>query len=405
AASTTFAAANPFSDVPADHWAYDAIAQLAAEGVVDGYGDGSYRGEQEITRYEMAQMVARAMAKGVSSATLDKLAAEFADELNQLGVRVAALEKKVDNVKFTGELRYRASRKTPAEYRNNGANKNELLVRLNMKAQVNEHWTVNTRFDYSDATNGKTSGDVNKVTVDRMWAQGQYGKTTVNLGKFNYKTAADYGLFNDRRVTGLQVVTSIKDINVAVTAGRVLLDKSPSEVANKTNTASIWGIDVYSNRAKKFTYGATYNNLKNKGSFDKNNLGVWTIGAGYKFTKSVALEAAYGRSNAKDTAGKQKTRYAVTLKYKGANVAKRGSYGLFVGYRHIGSRSGLFNTYAATNDVMPNDNTKGWELGADYTLDKNILLGVRYYMGKAIDKTLAGTSKQRCLMGQVEFFF
>lgn len=94
AASTTFAAANPFSDVPADHWAYEAVAQLAAEGVVEGYGDGSYRGQQEITRFEMAQMVAKAMAKGVDSAALDKLAAEFAEELNSLGVRVANLEKK-----------------------------------------------------------------------------------------------------------------------------------------------------------------------------------------------------------------------------------------------------------------------------------------------------------------------
>ena len=35
AASTTFAAANPFSDVPADHWAYDAVSQLAADGVIN----------------------------------------------------------------------------------------------------------------------------------------------------------------------------------------------------------------------------------------------------------------------------------------------------------------------------------------------------------------------------------
>ncbi|MBQ8699109.1 MAG: S-layer homology domain-containing protein, partial [Schwartzia sp.] len=110
AASTTFAAANPFEDVPADHWAYDAIAQLAADGVIEGYGDGTYRGDQEITRYEMAQMIARAMAKGANGADkalVDKLAAEFADELNNLGVRVAALEKKVDNVKWTGMVRYR----------------------------------------------------------------------------------------------------------------------------------------------------------------------------------------------------------------------------------------------------------------------------------------------------------
>ena len=108
ATSTGFAAANPFEDVPTDHWAYDAIAQLAADGVIEGYGDGTYRGDQEITRYEMAQMIARAMAKGGGNkALLDKLAAEFADELNSLGVRVAALEKKVDNVTWTGTVRYR----------------------------------------------------------------------------------------------------------------------------------------------------------------------------------------------------------------------------------------------------------------------------------------------------------
>ena len=110
AASTTFAAANPFSDVPRDHWAYDAVTQLAADGVVEGYGDGTYRGERNITRYEMAQMVARAMAKDNISTTdralVDRLAAEFADELNNLGVRVANLERNADMVKWTGYLRY-----------------------------------------------------------------------------------------------------------------------------------------------------------------------------------------------------------------------------------------------------------------------------------------------------------
>ena len=56
-----------------------------------------------MTRYEMAQIVAKAMAKG---ANVDRLAAEFADELDSLGVRVAALEKKSDNVRITGQVRY-----------------------------------------------------------------------------------------------------------------------------------------------------------------------------------------------------------------------------------------------------------------------------------------------------------
>ena len=101
ASSTTFAAGNPFSDVPAGHWAYDSVAKLAAIGVVEGYGDGTYRGDRLITRYEMAQMVAKAMAKnpgGVTKAELDRLAAEFRDELDALGVRVAELEKYADKV-------------------------------------------------------------------------------------------------------------------------------------------------------------------------------------------------------------------------------------------------------------------------------------------------------------------
>ncbi|MCI6482817.1 MAG: S-layer homology domain-containing protein, partial [Selenomonadaceae bacterium] len=94
AASTTFAAANPFADVPADHWAYDAVAQLVQDGVVNGYGaDGTFKGDQNMSRYEMAQIVAKAMAKSDAAdnnntALIEKLSAEFSDELANLGVRV-----------------------------------------------------------------------------------------------------------------------------------------------------------------------------------------------------------------------------------------------------------------------------------------------------------------------------
>ena len=97
--STTFAASNPFSDVPSDSWAYDAVTTLASDGVIDGYPDGTYKGQNTMTRYEMAQIVARAMAKTdlekADKALVDKLAAEFAEELDNLGVRVADLEKKI----------------------------------------------------------------------------------------------------------------------------------------------------------------------------------------------------------------------------------------------------------------------------------------------------------------------
>ena len=59
---TTVFAANPFSDVTPDSWAYQAVSQLAAAGIVNGYPDGTFKGQKDITRFEMAQMIAKAMA-------------------------------------------------------------------------------------------------------------------------------------------------------------------------------------------------------------------------------------------------------------------------------------------------------------------------------------------------------
>ena len=92
-------AANPFSDVTPDDWAFQAVSDLSVQGVVEGYPDGSFKGERNMTRYELAQIIARLMAKedqlnAEQQATLDKLAGEYADELANLGVRVATSKRK-----------------------------------------------------------------------------------------------------------------------------------------------------------------------------------------------------------------------------------------------------------------------------------------------------------------------
>ena len=107
---TTAFAANPFSDVTPDSWAYQAVSQLAQAGIVNGYPDGTFKGQNNITRYEMAQMVAKAMANqdranAEQQAMINRLADEFSNELNNLGVRVARLEDRVGNVKVTGDAR------------------------------------------------------------------------------------------------------------------------------------------------------------------------------------------------------------------------------------------------------------------------------------------------------------
>ena len=149
--------------MPADHWAYDAVSQLAADGVIDGYGDTTYRGSQQITRYERAQMVAKAMAKmdisAADKALIDKLAAEFSDELNNLGVRVSNLERNADMVKWNGRARYTYwSHRTEGEKRTND---DQLLLRLEPTAEVNQNWHVKARIDASTDL-AKDSSDTTK---------------------------------------------------------------------------------------------------------------------------------------------------------------------------------------------------------------------------------------------------
>lgn len=201
-------AANPFSDVPAGHWAYDSVNKLVAAGVVDGYPDGTYGGDKLMTRYEMAQIVAKAMAKG---ADVDKLAAEFADELDTLGVRVANLEKKADNVKITGEIRY--------HYADNGGDydswQNRLRSRIWVNGQVNDDWSYtgmieNTQNFANDA------GDEN-TSFQRAYVNGKLGGVKVQAGRYNLKYAE--GNIYDTRFDGVQASYG-KDVKLTAGYGK-----------------------------------------------------------------------------------------------------------------------------------------------------------------------------------------
>ena len=112
AAGASVYAANPFSDVSTSDWAYQAISDLSDRGMVEGYPDGTFKGQQNITRYELAQIIARLMAKedqmnAEDRAIIDRLASEYASELENLGVRVSNLEKKVGNIAWSGDARMR----------------------------------------------------------------------------------------------------------------------------------------------------------------------------------------------------------------------------------------------------------------------------------------------------------
>ncbi len=425
AASTTFAASNPFSDVPAAHWAYDAVAQLAADGVIEGYGDTTFRGNQSITRYEMAQMVAKAMAKtdvsAADKALIDKLAAEFSDELNNLGVRVSNLERNADMVKWNGQARYtyRSLRTEQENGSKDRDNSDKLLLRLEPSAEVNDHWHVNARLDatteMSDDKGDGDNRDEDKITLKRVYAQGNYKNFQTQLGKFGLYTPEQGLVFDsDNSMSGANV-TFGNALKATIYAGRI--DVSDQEkgyqLSNRDfdDTANMQGITLqYATPASKWSGGAAYYHLNTNdfigltdglnngegytnGKNDEDNANIWSANVGYNFDNTSRLFAAYANNTSADNLDKS---WQAIYSYKGAQPENKNTWGAYAAYRYLGTYTSIFGTEDA--QVV---GAKGWEVGANYAPFHNVLATAKYFNGKGIDSDRDVDT----LWGRIQFFF
>ena len=228
AAGASAYAANPFADVSTSDWAYQAVADLSDQGIVEGYPDGTFKGQTNITRYEMAQIVARLMAKedqynAEQRATIDKLAAEYADELDSLGVRVSNLEKKVGNISWSGDARMR--------YQSNDNSGDESWngrIRIKMKGQVNDSTTVNARLSTDNVKfKGDDDADVGMEALNvkhdfGAWdlTLGRYGVTFGNQGGWLYNSSCGFD--------GVQAAAEFGKVNLAVGYGQFNSGKTTS---------------------------------------------------------------------------------------------------------------------------------------------------------------------------------
>ena len=410
AASTTFAAANPFSDVPADHWAYDAVAQLAADGVIEGYGDTTFQGDKNITRYEMAQMVAKAMAKkdvsAADKAMIDKLAAEFSDELNNLGVRVANLEKNADKVKWNGELRY-TYHNDQEEHSDSDTRAHNLKFRLEPTAEVNDNWAVHARID-GDMKINEDEDDA-QAKLKLAYAEGKYNNLDLRFGKMVLFSDESDGLIVDDEFSGARVQFG-NVLKTTLEAGRWSNIKNQTEGTRAYNpafddsAADYQGI-VFTGEQGKVSGGVAYRHFNSNafGSFasyskdnKEDNANIWSAGLGYRFDSNWKLAGAYAQNTEADAFDKAGS---VEVNYKGAQNENAGTWGAYAAYRHIGQNV----SFAPTYDTFANiSNKKGWELGTEYVPFKNVHAYLYYFDGEKLEGNNVDTHS---LFGRVSFFF
>ena len=372
-------AANPFSDVPAGHWAYASINQLSAAGIIDGYGDNTFGGERLMTRYEMAQIVAKAMANG---ANVDRLAAEFADELDTLGVRVAALEKKSDSVRITGQARF--------SYRDiSGDTKgtqSRLRTRLTLNGMVNEDWNYiarleNNQYFHDSFTPDRSNTGEEDVSLNWAYVSGKLGGAKVEAGRqdFVYTDTLDtrgdgvklsYG--DTVKLTGWAFkAASSNGVNydAAMDSGdRAYVADLGTKLGVVDANVRYFKADVSGNGA--YAYG------------DKD---IYEAAAGLDIAPNLKLNASYFHGDA-DSANGDSSGYLAGLAWRGAKAADPGSWGVYAKYSDRPMSTYIDPTvFAATYSAYPGgsfaiagDGYKGYEAGANYTVAKNMVAGLKY---------------------------
>ena len=368
-------AANPFSDVSTDDWAYQAVSDLSDQGVVEGYPDGTFKGERNITRYELAQIIARLMAKedqlnAEQRATLDKLAGEYADELANLGVRVSNLEKKVGNISWSGN----GYMKFYQTYKTDTGDKDDKYVgriRINVKGQVNDSTYVNgllrTDMDFKNS-------DSKGTYMQRLYVRHAFGdKVEATLGKYD-QFFGQTGVFFDSEIKGAELAYHANDAaNLAVGYGRI---EDWSGYADNVTPDHDYAYAQFSGEAGRFAYDVDYVN-----GTSSNKVNIWGAGLTAGLGGGFDVFGDYYKNT--DAKGDPDL-WAAGLGYGKQDNAKVGSFRVAASYVDA-ERNAFLGAY--TYDSSPLDafanekavkEVKFWRAEGDVTLAKNVRLHGEY---------------------------
>ena len=377
-------AANPFSDVTADDWAYQAVSDLSAQGVVEGYPDGTFKGERNMTRYELAQIVARLMAKedqlnAEQQATLDKLAGEYADELANLGVRVSNLEKKVGNLYWSGDARMRYT----ASSSDKVADKYDGRIRLNVKGQVNDATYVQGQFVTNMYFKDAKKDDGN-TTMSQIYVNHNFGKNVaVRLGRqpiaFGNQGGWLYNALNG--YDGAQV--SYNNAKLSLTTGFGQLNDGWKDT------------DVYFAKGA-YDFGFAKLNadyIADKDSVADDRVEIYGVGLNIPVQKFNVFGEYWKNTTTGDY--EYDTAWNAGLSYGKADWKKAGTWDLSVAYNDVDAGV-YFGGGTWHNDMLKNfgtekyldaDNLTFWNVLANVTLQKNVQLHAEYAFGADAEGT------------------
>lgn len=409
--ATAFAAdgADSFSDVPKDHWSYEALDYLAKNGVIEGYTDGTFQGNRTMSRYEMAAITARAMQASNldigARSVLEKLEKEYGSELATLRAQVEQNtedirknREAIERFKVHGFVRtqYDYDKNTDADTLDRSANRFYMDLRLDMK--VNDIWTVKAQSETNrHYNNGHLRGEnaMNENAqqtwsghdgnFQRIWVEAQQDGRWLNLGRAWRGLGFQNVLFGNES-DGFQFGIPIKGTNL--TASGFWMASTGAG-----NKESLYGVGLWGAVGHNFDINVAYarSSLGKNESYtsglidhyeadpvthrvfpvyrdnDRTNMRSYgyVVSAATNVAKNVRLIGDYVQTDADE----QNKSVALRLNYKGTKLDDVGSFGVYARYVRYGA-----NGWLAGDDEWGStwNGTKGWIVGFKYVPWKNV---------------------------------
>ena len=409
--TTAFAAdgADSFSDVPKDHWSYEALDYLAKNGVIEGYTDGTFQGNRTMSRYEMAAITARAMQASNldigARSVLEKLEKEYGSELAALRAQV---EQNTEDIKKNREAierfkvhgfvrtQYDYDKNTDADTLDRSANRFYMDLRLDMK--VNDIWTVKAQSETNrHYNNGHLRGEnaMNENAqqtwsghdgnFQRIWVEAQQDGRWLNLGRAWRGLGFQNVLFGNES-DGFQFGIPIKGTNL--TASGFWMASTGAG-----NKESLYGVGLWGAVGHNFDINVAYarsslgkNESYTSGLIDHYEVNPMTnivfpvyrnndrtnmrsygyvVSAATNVAKNVRVIGDYVQTDADE----QNKSVALRLNYKGTKLDDVGSFGVYARYVRYGA-----NGWLAGDDEWGStwNGTKGWIVGFKYVPWKNV---------------------------------
>ncbi|MDL2281258.1 S-layer homology domain-containing protein [Selenomonadales bacterium OttesenSCG-928-I06] len=388
--ASTVLANNPFSDVSQGHWAYEAIAKLEKDGLITGYGDGTYRGDRVMSRYEMATVVAQLDDVNSENAEMvNRLRSEFATELYNLGVRVDKLEKNASSIKFSGVTGVRYLKNTGSVHltsikgQDPNTHKFDQRVRLDMDANINEKVKFKGAVNYTNTSNFKHIGGDPGVSWSRdVWLdraeiqlangsfEGRFGRINpiIGQGLIWYGNPADGALVGYKN-NKWDIFGGVLDYSPT---RRFNMEGNGDGNAGESLNATVFNIGRIINNRIHLTAAYSHGHGTAIDGLDYEIMG---FGANAILNKHWKVYAEYVKNNSdmadkvKDEWGSDNDGYWFRAQYRQADMNKKGSYSIYAEYMNFGGTVLDSQTYGYGLDVT----------GGSYFLDKSLYYGFKGY--------------------------